>query len=129
MAMARDFPEELFDFRPHADSRSFAEEIWHIASGNRVLAARLRGEPLDPDILSTPEGSKHDRPMMVARLSASSQECARLLGEQFDGQSIRTLAHMAEHYGKLVTIYLDRFAGLKRWCLHAALKRGAVHGG
>ena len=43
--------------------------------------------------------------MMVARLTASAQECVSLLREQFDARSIRVLEHVAEHYGKLVTIY------------------------
>ena len=105
VAMARDFPEDLFAFQPHPDSRSFADEIWHIASGNQVLAARIRGEPLSARILTTPEGAQHDRTMMVARLTASAQECVSLLREQFDARSIRVLEHVAEHYGKLVTIY------------------------
>jgi len=105
LGMARDFPAELFDSRPHPDSRSFVEEIWHVASGNEVLAAQIRGERVDPASLTISDDVKHDRAMMIERLSASAEECADLLRARFDARSIRTLEHMGEHYGKLVTIY------------------------
>ena len=80
LGMARDFPDELFDFRPHPDSRSFAEEIWHVASGNEVLATQIRGEQIDPASLTISEALKHDRAMMIERLSTSAKECADLFG-------------------------------------------------
>ncbi|MGC2661592.1 MAG: hypothetical protein WA324_26860 [Bryobacteraceae bacterium] len=40
--MAKDFPEDKYDYRPTKEMRSFGEVIVHIASGN-VYAAKAGG--------------------------------------------------------------------------------------
>ncbi len=59
--MAKDFPEEKFDYRPHPDSRSFLEEIWHVTAVARVTAAQIKGEDPPDDVFSL-TGKPRTRP-------------------------------------------------------------------
>jgi uncharacterized damage-inducible protein DinB len=45
--MAEDFPEDKYTFKPHADSRSFGEELTHVAAVNTRLARQAKGETVD----------------------------------------------------------------------------------
>ncbi len=42
--MAKDFPEDKYDYRPTKEMRSFGELIVHIASGNVFAAKAGKGE-------------------------------------------------------------------------------------
>ncbi len=45
--MAEDFPEDKYTYKPHPDSRSFGEELMHVASVNTRLARQAKGEQVD----------------------------------------------------------------------------------
>lgn len=47
LAMAEDFPEDKYDYRPKPEMRSFGEVIVHIASGNVFAAKAGRGENVE----------------------------------------------------------------------------------
>jgi hypothetical protein len=51
LAMAKDFPEEKYNFRLKPEMRSFGEVIVHIASGNAFGAKAGRGEKVKWDEL------------------------------------------------------------------------------
>ena len=47
VALAEEFPAEQYTYRPTADTRSFAEQLRHVAFWNRYLLQTLRGEAAD----------------------------------------------------------------------------------
>lgn len=107
IAMAEDegFPEDKFGYRPHPDSRSFAEELRHVALATGVFAKRARGEEASFQGLGAKEQESISRAEMVAELKASSEEFVKVLEEKERPNLIGFIAGMSEHYGKLVQIY------------------------
>jgi hypothetical protein len=103
--MVRDFPEDKFDYKPHADSRSFLQEVWHVTAVVQLLAARGRGEKLDTRKLFSDEGKPRAREEVAAALEKATQEAAAYIEKTMDPQFISTCTHAAEHYGHLVGIY------------------------
>ena len=98
--MAKDFPEDKFDYKPHPDSRSFIEELQHSLGAIQSGVARLKGAQPDP------AASKiRDRAALVAALQAAKTEYATLWEKEKSPGIIRITEHAGEHYGKLVTIY------------------------
>ena len=47
--MARDFPEDKYDFKVQKDERTFAENLLHAAALDFVLIRRVSGSNLGPD--------------------------------------------------------------------------------
>jgi hypothetical protein len=44
IAMAEDFPEGKYDFKPVSAQRRFAEQLLHVAGSNDLFTAVARGE-------------------------------------------------------------------------------------
>src|SRR5436305_1808270 len=49
IAMARDFPEDKYDFKVQKDERSFAENLLHVAAVDYDLGSRVSGSHMGPD--------------------------------------------------------------------------------
>jgi hypothetical protein len=49
IAMARDFPEDKYDFKLQKDQRTFAQNLLHAAALDYVLIRRVSGSNLGPD--------------------------------------------------------------------------------
>src|SRR5450755_1227175 len=50
IAMAEDFPEDKYDFKPVPAQRSFAEQLLHAAGSNDLFTAVAKGEkPVDDE--------------------------------------------------------------------------------
>ena len=49
VAMARDFPEDKYDFRIPKDQRTFAQNLLHAAALDFVLIRRVSGSNVGPD--------------------------------------------------------------------------------
>jgi len=49
IAMAKDFPEDKYDFKVQKDERSFAQNILHVASVDYDVAGKVSGSHLGPD--------------------------------------------------------------------------------
>ena len=49
VAMARDFPEDKYDFKLQKDERTFAQNLLHAAALDYVLIRRVSGSNLGPD--------------------------------------------------------------------------------
>src|SRR5712675_79899 len=50
IAMAEDFPEDKYDFKPTPAQRSFAEQLLHAAGSNDLFTAVAKGEkPVDDE--------------------------------------------------------------------------------
>jgi len=108
--MAKDFPEDKYDFRLRPEMRSFSEVIVHVASGIVYAAKKGRGESvrwteLDPKNYKT----KAD---VVAMLEKAIDDSAASIKALPDDSFTKTVEpwldvteHSAEHYGLLVAYY------------------------
>jgi uncharacterized damage-inducible protein DinB len=126
IAMAEDFPEDKYDFKPVPAQRSFAEQLLHMAGSNDLFTAVARGEkPIDD------ESRAHykTKAAVVAYVKKSFADGAALIQTKGDAGLAKTVVsfeshetlplldlayelieHSAEHYGQLVVYY--RIAGL-----------------
>jgi len=128
IAMAEDFPEDKYDFKPTPAQRSFAEQLLHAAGANYFFIAPLRGEkpPTEEDLKRDKYKTKADVVAMVKKSFADGAAALKakgdkgmndLLVEPFSNQQVRVydfaygfIEHSGEHYGQLVVYY--RLAGL-----------------
>src|SRR5215471_11080046 len=49
IAMAKDFPEDKYDFKAQKDERTFAQNLLHVASVDFDVAGRVAGSQIGPD--------------------------------------------------------------------------------
>src|SRR5580692_9499441 len=126
VAMARDFPEDKYDFKLQKDERTFAQNLLHAAALDYVLIRRVSGSNLGPDF---GEGDNPSRDVFKTKADVVKfvQEAvaggAQVIQQQGDAgldktsmffgnrlahnSSIWTFAieHGGEHYGQLVVYY------------------------
>jgi uncharacterized damage-inducible protein DinB len=126
IAMAEDFPEDKYDFKPHPTQRSFAEQLLHVAGSNDYFTDIAQGKKPVDDESRANHKTKAD---IVAYLKKSFGEGAAQIQKEGDagmnrpvveGEGGRTVPlsdlayglveHGGEHYGQLVVYY--RVAGL-----------------
>jgi len=108
--MAKDFPEDKYDYRPTKEMRSFGELIVHIASGNVYAAKVGKGEQANWDELDAKNyKTKAD---IVGLLQKSIDDSTAALKAEPDEEFTKTLRpwlavmqHSSEHYGLLVAYY------------------------
>jgi len=108
--MARDFPEDKYDFRLKPEMRSFGEVIVHVASGIVYAAKKGRGESvqwteLDPKDYKT----KAEIVAMLEKAISDSAASIKALPDESFSKSVEpwldVTEHSAEHYGLLVAYY------------------------
>jgi len=113
LEMARDFPEDKYDFRLTPEMRSFRELIVHIAGGNVYAAKAGAGENVawDEKIELDPKNYK-TKAAVVAMFDKTSSDANAVLKNLPDGSFAKTvdpwvdvMEHSAEHYGLLVAYY------------------------
>jgi uncharacterized damage-inducible protein DinB len=126
IAMAEDFPEDKYDFKPTPAERSFAEQLLHMAGSNDLFTGVANGQkPVDD------ESREHfkTKAAVVAYVKKSFAEGAAVIKAKGDagmaqmavtpesGERVRLedlayglIEHCGEHYGQLVVYY--RVAGL-----------------
>ena len=127
-AMAEDFPEDKYDFKPTPAQRSFAEQLLHAAGANYYFINPAKGEK--PPAEEAPKRSTFkNKAEIVAYVKKSMDDGAALIKskgdsgisdlmvDSFANQQVRILdyaygfiEHMGEHYGQLAVYY--RVAGL-----------------
>jgi uncharacterized damage-inducible protein DinB len=126
IAMAEDFPEDKYDFKPNPAQRSFAEQLLHTSVNLYFFIAAAKGAnpPADPKRAdfatkaavveyvktSFAEGaalikSKGDRGMSDLYVDPFGNQQTR-----FSDGAWEFIEHSGEHYGQLVVYY--RVAGL-----------------
>jgi uncharacterized damage-inducible protein DinB len=127
IAMAEDFPEDKYDFKPTPAQRSFAEQLLHAAGANYFFTNPVMGK--EPPAAEDPKRdlykSKADIVAFVKKSFADGAAAIQSKGEKglttevvyFAHQKARVLdmaygliEHSGEHYGQLVVYY--RLAGL-----------------
>jgi uncharacterized damage-inducible protein DinB len=128
IAMAEDFPEDKYDFKPTPAQRTFAEQLLHAAGANYYFTYPARGEKTAVD--ENPKRSiyktKADVVAYVKKSFADGAEAIKAKGDKgmndlivdpFAHQQVRIydwayglIEHDGEHYGQLVVYY--RISGL-----------------
>ena len=127
-AMAEDFPEDKYDFKPTPVQRSFAEQLLHAAGANYYVTNLLRGEklPATDDIKREDYKTKAAVVAYVKKSFADGAAAIKAKGDSgmtdlvvdpFAHQKVRVydwvygfVEHSGEHYGQLVGYY--RLSGL-----------------
>lgn len=126
VAMAKDFPEDKYDFKVQKDQRTFALNLLHAAALDFVLVRRISGSNVGPDF---GEGDNPTREQfktkadVVKFVEEAVADGAKVIQQQGDAgldkttkffgnrmahnSSIWTFAieHSGEHYGQLVVYY------------------------
>jgi uncharacterized damage-inducible protein DinB len=127
IAMAEDFPEDKYDFKPAPAERSFAEQLLHAAGSNYFFINPVMGKAQHAaeDPKREQYKSKADIVRFVKKSFADGAAAIQSKGEKglmtevvyYPGQKARVLdiaygiiEHSGEHYGQLVVYY--RLAGL-----------------
>jgi hypothetical protein len=112
VALAEEFPEEKYDFRPAPDTRSFADQLRHIAFWNEYTEKALKGEKPDGSANELPRAAYATKQALVAALRKSFDGVAGYLGNGHgapDDAAVDTVVsfieHNGEHYGQLVISY------------------------
>jgi uncharacterized damage-inducible protein DinB len=127
-AMAEDFPEDKYDFKPTPAQRSFAEQLLHASGANYFFINIANGEK--PPAQEDPSRAKYKtKADVVAYVKKSFEDgaaaikakgdagMAGMMVDPFENQQVRVfdwaygfMEHSGEHYGQLVVYY--RLAGL-----------------
>ncbi|HLW54543.1 MAG TPA: DinB family protein [Candidatus Angelobacter sp.] len=126
VAMAKDFPEDKYDFKLQKDQRTFALNLLHAAALDFVLIRRISGSNVGPDF---GEGDNPTRDAfktkadVVRFVEDAVADGAKVIREQGDAGLDKTtkffgnrmahnstiwtfaIEHSAEHYGQLVVYY------------------------
>ena len=110
LEMAKDFPEDKYNFKPTPEVRSFGEVLVHIFSGNVYAAKAGRGEKANWDELDAKNYTT--KAATVQALEKSINDATATLNAVPNARFAATLApwlsvmeHSAEHYGQLVVYY------------------------
>jgi uncharacterized damage-inducible protein DinB len=127
-AMAEDFPEDKYDFKPTPAQRSFAEQLLHAAGANYYFINPVMGKqpPAEEDVKRDKFKTKAEITAFVKKSFADGAAAIQSKGDKgltstiddpFAHQKVRILdyaygfiEHCGEHYGQLVGYY--RLAGL-----------------
>ncbi len=128
IAMAEDFPEDKYDFKPTPAQRSFAEQLLHAASANYFFTNPVTGKkpPAEENVKRENYKTKADVVAFVKKAFADGAAAIQAKGDKgmsdlivdpFANQQVRVydfaygfIEHSGEHYGQLVVYY--RLSGL-----------------
>jgi len=128
IAMAEDFPEDKYDYKPTPAQRSFAEQLLHAAGANYFFTNPATGKkmPAGEDPKRADYKTKADIVAFVKQSFADGATAIKAKGDKglndlvvdpFANQQVRVsdmawglLEHDGEHYGQLVGYY--RAAGM-----------------
>ena len=107
--MAKDFPEDKYNFKLKPEMRSFGEVIVHVASGTVYAAKAGMGEKVNWDEIDAKKYT--GKAQIVALLEKAFADAdaamkANPLGPQKNLEPFLSVTeHTAEHYGLLVAYY------------------------
>ena len=128
IAMAEDFPEDKYDFKPKPEQRSFAQQLLHAAGANYFFTNLALGEkaPTEEEPKREQFKTKADVVNYVKKSFADGAAAIKAKGDKgmdalvtdpFSNQQTRIgdmaygfIEHSGEHYGQLVGYY--RMAGM-----------------
>lgn len=128
IAMAEDFPEDKYDFKPTPAQRTFAEQLLHMAGANYYFTNPVMGQKgaVDENPSRETYKTKADVVAFVKKSFADGAAAIKAKGDKgmndlivdpFAHQQVRVydwaygfVEHCGEHYGQLVVYY--RLSGL-----------------
>jgi uncharacterized damage-inducible protein DinB len=128
IAMAEDFPEDKYDFKPTPAQRSFAQQLLHMAGANYYFTNPAMGKntPVEENPKREQYKTKADVVAFVKKSFADGAAAIKAKGDEgmtdlvvdpFAHQQVRIydfaygfIEHCGEHYGQLVVYY--RLSGL-----------------
>src|SRR5215471_6408768 len=128
IAMAKDFPEEKYDFKAQKDQRTFAQNLLHVAAVDYELMRAITGSKIGPDFGKDWENPSRDvyktKDDVVKLIQQAVADGANLIQQQGDTGLDKTtkfpwgnkmvhnsylwmaaIEHSGEHYGQLVVYY------------------------
>jgi uncharacterized damage-inducible protein DinB len=130
IAMAKDFPEDKFDFKVQKDQRTFAQNLLHVAAIDYFLIGKVSGTRAGPDFGKDFENPSRDvyktKADVVKLLEQAVADGAALIKQQGDAGLDQTMPfgwetgkhvvhvsyiwlsgieHSSEHFGQLVVYY------------------------
>jgi len=108
--MAKDFPDDKYDFQLRPEMRTFGAVIVHVASGNIYAAKAGRGEKVNWDELDPKDyKTKAQVVALMEKSIADADATLKNLPDDSFGKSVEpwlsVTEHSAEHYGLLVAYY------------------------
>jgi uncharacterized damage-inducible protein DinB len=128
IAMAEDFPEDKYEFRPVPAERTFAEQLLHASNAMYFFTNAARGQklPAEEDPKRENYKTKADVVAFVKKCVQDGSDAIKAKGDKgmaepftdpFEKKQIQLsdwaygmIEHSGEHYGQLVVYY--RVAGL-----------------
>lgn len=128
VAMAEDFPEDKYEFKPNPEQRSFREGLLHVADVNYFFTNPVKGEkpPAQEDFSKDKLKTKAEVAAYVKKSFADGAAAIKARGDAglnslvvdpYANQQVRVIdmaygfvEHSGEHYGQLAVYY--RVAGL-----------------
>src|SRR5579862_3621643 len=128
LTMAKDFPEDKYDFKVQKDQRTFAENLLHIAGADYEDLYAVAGAKMGPDLGKDVENPSRDvyktKADVVKLLQQATDDGAALiqkLGDSGLNETMKSpyanamfhkstvlwgdIEHCGEHYGQLVVYY------------------------
>ena len=126
VAMAKDFPEDKYDFKVQKDQRTFAQNLLHAAALDFVVIRRISGSNMGPDFGEGDNPSRDafkTKAEVVKFVQEAVTDGAQVIQQQGDAGLDKTskffgnrlahnsylwtfaIEHSAEHYGQLVVYY------------------------
>lgn len=112
VAMAQDWPEDKYTYRPNDQVRTFQQQLLHVAGSNYDLVNHVAGSKMG-DGRNDPVVSDYaTKEQTVAFLKKSVADGAAEIQKEGDSGVLAHLdywtgytEHMGEHYGQLVVYY------------------------
>lgn len=130
ITMAKDFPEDKYDFKLQKDQRTFAENLLHVAAVDYDVISRISGSHVGPDFGSDAHNPSREvyktKADVVRLLEQAVADGAAVIKQQGDAGLDKSapfawetgkhvvrnsyawlvaIEHSGEHYGQLVVYY------------------------
>lgn len=130
IAMAKDFPEDKYDFKVQKDERTFAQNLLHVAAVDYDLISRVSGSNIGPDFGKDGHNPSRDlyktKADVVKLMEQAVADGAAVIKQQGDAGLDKTtpfgwetgkhvvhnsyiwitaIEHSTEHFGQLVVYY------------------------
>jgi uncharacterized damage-inducible protein DinB len=128
IAMAKDFPEDKYNFKVQKDQRTFAENLLHVAGVDYEFLNSISATKLGPDVGKDAENpsrdifkTKADGVKLMEQSSADGAKLIQQLGDDGINKAVKypfgnmmvhasyilwdDIEHSGEHYGQLVVYY------------------------
>ena len=112
VAMAQDWPQDKYSYRPNDQVRTFAQQLLHVAGDNYSLINQITGKKMGNEENDPSTETFKSKAQVIEFLKKSVTDGAAAIQQLGDDGIVKRLApwvgyieHMGEHYGQLVVYY------------------------